>query len=114
MAQAGNTTRHTPVKHVPQRTCVACRSTDAKRTLVRVVRGPDGRVTVDERGKAAGRGAYLCRDPRCWETALQRRALERALRIERLHPDDRTALEAFARALPPLPEPPATEPPEAP
>jgi predicted RNA-binding protein YlxR (DUF448 family) len=102
MARSGAKAGTPPVKHVPQRTCVACRATDAKRELVRIVRGADGRVQIDLRGKTHGRGAYLCRNPLCWETALQRRALERALRIERLHPDDQAMLRAFGRALPPL------------
>ncbi len=107
MAQSGNKSGSAPVKRVPQRTCVACRETDAKRELIRVVRSADGRVQIDVRGKAPGRGAYLCRDPKCWEMALQRRALERSLRIERLHPDDGVALRAFGQALQPLEESPA-------
>ena len=47
-------------RHIPQRTCVACRQTGAKRQLVRVVRAPDGSVTIDPTGKRSGRGAYLC------------------------------------------------------
>jgi hypothetical protein len=47
--------------------------------LVRVVRAPDGRVTIDETGRLAGRGAYLCREEGCWTTALGRGALGRAL-----------------------------------
>lgn len=88
-------------KHVPQRTCVACRRTDAKRTLIRLVRDVDGHVHIDPTGKRNGRGAYLCNDPACWDQALRRRALERALRIDALHPDDMAALEAYARTLPP-------------
>ncbi|MGB9633423.1 MAG: RNase P modulator RnpM, partial [Chloroflexaceae bacterium] len=65
-------------KHVPQRTCVACRRTEAKRGLIRVVRDAEGRVTVDPTGKQKGRGAYLCHDPACWTAAIKRRALERA------------------------------------
>jgi len=93
-------------KHVPQRTCAACRRTEAKRGLIRVVRDAEGRVTVDPTGKQKGRGAYLCPDPACWTTAIKRRALERALRLEQLHPDDREALLAFGRQLAP-PESPA-------
>jgi uncharacterized protein len=88
-------------KHVPQRSCVACRRTDAKRGLLRLVRDEDGRVSLDPSGRRNGRGAYLCHDPRCWETAVKRKALERALRIEQLHPDDRAALLTFARTLEP-------------
>jgi predicted RNA-binding protein YlxR (DUF448 family) len=47
-------------KHVPRRTCVACRETDAKRQLIRLVRTPEGTVEVDPTGKRNGRGAYLC------------------------------------------------------
>lgn len=68
-------------KHVPQRTCVACRQVRNKRELVRVVRTPDLRVEVDETGKKSGRGAYLCRMAACWRLALEKGALGRALNI---------------------------------
>lgn len=87
-------------KHVPQRTCIACRRTDAKRGLIRLVRDAEGRVSTDPTGKRHGRGAYLCTSQACWETALKRKALERALRVGQLHPDDLTALRAFASHLP--------------
>lgn len=80
---------------------MACRKTDAKRGLVRVVRLPEGRVAVDPTGKQAGRGAYVCAEQPCWDAALKRHALERALKIEQLHPDDQAALLAYAAALPP-------------
>ena len=64
----------------PVRTCVACRQSGAKRDLVRVVRRPGGGLEVDRRGKAPGRGAYVHADPSCWEVALKRGALARALR----------------------------------
>ena len=54
MANADNK----PKKHVPQRTCVACREVNEKRSLIRIVRGPEG-VAVDKTGKMPGRGAYL-------------------------------------------------------
>ena len=66
-------------KHIPQRTCVACRKVKPKRELIRVVRISDGSVEIDTRGKRAGRGAYLC--PECWEIGLKGSQLERALRI---------------------------------
>src|SRR5437868_2306858 len=96
-------------KHIPVRTCIACRRTDAKRGLFRLVRQADGRVAVDPTGKRAGRGAYLCHDPACWEQALKRRGLERALRIEAVQPDDRAALEQVARTLGPVDETTAAE-----
>ena len=84
-------------KHIPQRTCIACRQTDAKRGLMRIVRDADGRVSYDPTGKRAGRGAYLCHDPACWEQALKRGALARALRVDSIQQEDLEALQALAR-----------------
>ena len=58
------------MKRVPQRMCIACRAVRPKRSLVRVVRAPEGGVSVDETGKVNGRGAYLCRSRLCWQRAL--------------------------------------------
>src|SRR5262249_61248663 len=63
-------------KHVPQRTCVVCRQTSAKRTLTRIVRTADQGVWVDPTGKRNGRGAYLCDQITCWERALNSDILE--------------------------------------
>ena len=87
-------------RHVPQRTCVACRQVLPKRELVRVVRGPAGVVAVDETGKRNGRGAYLHAQRTCWERALQQRSLQHALKIEELREQDLTALEAYLTRLP--------------
>ncbi len=67
-------------RHVPARTCVACRTRRDKSALLRVVRRPDGRVVFDRDGRIEGRGAYLCTDSTCWTLALRRSALQRALR----------------------------------
>ncbi len=67
-------------RHVPQRTCVGCRKVLAKRTLTRVVRGPEG-VAIDPSGKAPGRGAYVHEQRSCWESALKG-SLNKALRAE--------------------------------
>lgn len=83
-------------KHVPQRTCVACRTTDAKRTLIRLVRTPEGAVEVDPTGKRAGRGAYLCARVRCWERGINEKTLVRALRLEGLTDENRAALLRYA------------------
>jgi uncharacterized protein len=86
-------------RHVPQRTCVACRQTNAKRQLVRIVRTPEGSVTIDPSGKRSGRGAYLCDSPDCWQSALTRGVLTRALKIESISPQDLAALNEFAQRL---------------
>ncbi len=57
-----------------------CRTSQAKRELVRVVRTPDGRVALDRTGKLAGRGAYVCAHGPCARIAMTRGALERALK----------------------------------
>jgi len=67
-------------KHIPRRTCVGCREVLTKRSLIRVVKGPDG-VAVDLTGKAHGRGAYLHDQRSCWERGI-RGALDHALRTE--------------------------------
>lgn len=104
MAQVGGNKGQVRQRQVPQRMCVSCRRSDAKRGLVRLVREADGRVAVDPTGRRNGRGAYLCHDPACWTSAVKRRSLERALRLEQIHPDDRAALLAFAGTLDPQPE----------
>ena len=68
-------------KRVPLRTCVACRRTLAKRDLIRIVRTPEGAIEIDLRGKRAGRGAYLCHQQECWESALGQGLLGRALKV---------------------------------
>lgn len=65
----------------PQRSCVACRQVRPKGELLRVVRTPEGKVSVDPAGKAAGRGAYVCRDERCAQQAVQQKRLARALGV---------------------------------
>jgi len=82
-------------RHIPQRTCIVCRQTSAKRQLVRVVRTPAGSVTVDPTGKLAGRGAYLCDSHGCWQTALKHRgALARALKVD-IIPEDHLLFETL-------------------
>ncbi len=78
-------------KHIPQRTCVVCRRTFPKREVHRIVRSPQGDVYYDPSGKAQGRGAYLCNDLACWESAMTGNFLDRALKTK-LTPAQRSAL----------------------
>ena len=82
---------------MPQRTCVACREVLAKRSLIRIVRRPEG-IQVDPTGKLAGRGAYLHDRRSCWERGLKG-ALSQALKIE-LTAQDRELLSSFMATLP--------------
>ena len=86
------------VKHVPQRTCVGCRQTLAKRSLIRVVRTPTG-LKVDPTGKIPGRGSYLHDRRECWERGIKG-ALAHALKVD-LTEQDRETLRAFMATLPP-------------
>jgi predicted RNA-binding protein YlxR (DUF448 family) len=69
-------------KHIPQRTCVSCRTTGEKRGLLRVVRQPDGTVLFDPTGKRSGRGAYVCASMTCIALAEKQRRLARSLQAE--------------------------------
>ena len=68
-------------KKIPMRQCLGCREMKPKKELLRVVRSPEGEVTLDFRGKAPGRGAYVCRDMACLKRAIKSRAIERAFAV---------------------------------
>ena len=85
-------------RHVPERTCIACRQARPKRALVRIVRTTAGNVVADVSGKLSGRGAYLCHEPACWQKGLRKDALARALKTT-IAETDRAALERFAADL---------------
>ena len=65
-------------KKIPMRQCLGCREMKPKKELIRVVRSPEGEISLDFKGKASGRGAYVCPDPRCLKKAIKARALEQA------------------------------------
>ena len=85
-------------KHVPLRSCIACRTRRPKRELIRVVRTPEGTIEIDPRGKRSGRGAYLCPDPQCFEAALEPKRLGQALKCQ-VSAEEVTALRASVAAL---------------
>jgi predicted RNA-binding protein YlxR (DUF448 family) len=95
-------------RHVPQRTCIACKQVRPKRELLRIVRTPQGHVELDPTGKKSGRGAYLCAKRSCWELALRKGRLEHEFELTLL-PEDRTALEAYMETLPAEPTPATTK-----
>lgn len=65
-------------KKIPMRQCLGCREAKPKKELIRVVRSPEGQISLDFMGKASGRGAYICHDPQCLKKAIRSKALERA------------------------------------
>ncbi|MCD7785385.1 MAG: YlxR family protein [Oscillospiraceae bacterium] len=66
----------------PIRTCLGCGEPKEKKSLVRIVRTPEGEILVDPTGKKSGRGAYICPKSECLEKARKRRSLERSLEYE--------------------------------
>ena len=78
------------MKKIPMRQCIGCREMKPKKELIRVVRSPEGEISVDFRGKKSGRGAYVCPDPACLKKAAKSRALERT--FETAIPDEVYAL----------------------
>lgn len=68
-------------KKIPMRQCLGCREMKPKRELIRVVRSPEGDISLDFKGKAPGRGAYLCPDPTCLKRVIKAKSLERAFEV---------------------------------
>lgn len=66
-------------KKVPQRTCMGCQTKKDKRELVRIVRSPEGEISVDATGKKPGRGAYICPSLECLNKVIKSKRLERSL-----------------------------------
>ena len=85
-------------KKIPMRMCVGCREMKEKKSLIRVVRSPEGEISLDPTGKKSGRGAYVCRDPECLKRAIRQRQLERQLDAA-LSPETAEALKAEMEAL---------------
>ena len=69
------------MKKIPMRQCLGCREMKPKRELIRVVRSPEGGISLDFKGKKPGRGAYVCRNPDCLKRAEKTKALSRAFGV---------------------------------
>lgn len=87
-------------KKIPMRQCVGCREMKPKKELIRVVRSPEGTVSLDFRGKLPGRGAYVCPVGACLAKAKKSRALERAFSAQ-LPDEVWAALEQQMKEAPP-------------
>ena len=68
-------------KKIPMRQCLGCREMKPKRELIRVVRSPEGAISLDFKGKANGRGAYVCPEMSCLKKAMKSKALDRCLEV---------------------------------
>ena len=65
-------------KKIPMRKCTGCNEMKPKKELVRVVKSPDGEISMDLTGKKSGRGAYVCHSKKCLTAAIKAKRLERA------------------------------------
>ena len=65
-------------KKIPTRMCIACREMKPKSEMTRVVKNADGEIFADPTGKAAGRGAYICANPKCLEMLNKKKLLHKA------------------------------------
>jgi len=70
------------VKKIPMRQCLGCNEHKPKIELLRVVRSPEGEVSLDFRGKKSGRGAYICHDVKCLRRVRKSKRVDRALDCE--------------------------------
>ena len=70
------------VKRVPLRMCAGCGEMKPKKELVRVVKPPEGEISLDLTGKKAGRGAYVCPSPECLRKARKNRRIERSFQCK--------------------------------
>lgn len=73
-------------KKIPERQCMGCGERFPKSTLIRVVRSPEGDISLDLTGKKSGRGAYICKNAACLSKAKKTKRIERTL--ECTIPDD--------------------------
>ncbi len=69
-------------KREVKRMCVGCGEMFDKRELIRVVKSPEGEVSLDLTGKKNGRGAYVCNNPECLKKARKRKSIERAFSMK--------------------------------
>jgi uncharacterized protein len=69
------------MRKIPMRKCVACQENKTKKELIRIVRTPEGDVTVDPTGKKSGRGAYICNNPACFDKAKKKKVLSNHLSV---------------------------------
>lgn len=69
------------IKKVPMRQCIGCRESKDKKCLIRIVKTPDGDITLDRTGRKNGRGAYLCDNALCLQKARKSNALCRSFRM---------------------------------
>ena len=84
-------------RKVPMRKCTGCQAMKSKKELVRIVRDPEGQVSLDRTGKKSGRGAYICDQKECLEKARRNKGIERSLEVTLSQELIETLREEFAQ-----------------
>ena len=79
MNQNPKTSQGGKIKKIPMRQCLGCNEHKPKGELLRVVRSPEGEISLDFTGKKSGRGAYICRDVKCLRRARKSRRIDKNL-----------------------------------
>ena len=69
-------------RKIPERQCLGCNEHKPKLELIRVLRSPEGEISLDLTGKKSGRGAYICKNPACLKKAIKGRRIESALECQ--------------------------------
>lgn len=69
-------------KKIPLRKCIACQEMKPKKSLIRIVRTPEGEIKLDPTGKLSGRGAYICTEEECMVNVQKSKGLERAFKMK--------------------------------
>ncbi|MBO7217474.1 MAG: YlxR family protein [Clostridia bacterium] len=68
-------------KKIPLRMCTGCGEMKPKSELVRIVRSPEGEISLDLSGRKNGRGSYICKSVECFDKAVRKKAFERAFKV---------------------------------
>ncbi|HHT50420.1 MAG TPA: YlxR family protein [Eubacteriaceae bacterium] len=68
-------------RKIPQRMCVGCGEMFNKKELLRVVKNKEGEIFYDPIGKANGRGAYICKNPSCFDLVIKDKKLEKVFKM---------------------------------
>jgi predicted RNA-binding protein YlxR (DUF448 family) len=68
-------------RKVPMRKCIGCDESKPKKELVRIVRDQEGNIKVDFTGKASGRGAYICWNTHCFDSARKGKKLQKSFEM---------------------------------
>lgn len=71
-----------PPKKIPLRMCVSCKEMKPKREMLRIVKSPEGEIFLDFKGKAPGRGAYICDREDCVKNLLKRKVLNKVFQAD--------------------------------